>query len=776
MWVAHSAPPKNVAKGPQPYGAHVANVRTGAGQRADEMLSFLVNGTTARYRATLDFAAEYHDLGKLDDGNQRPLQSGRGSKLEWDHIDAGVAHSFAENCSSAAWIIRAHHSPGLASAPDEDFQERGALRGKRHRGAPGSHPIPGFHDAQVNRTDDFLSTYLERHRECSPPPSTPGCGSNIHGLDLRLLLSCLVDADHSDSAMWDCAELAETRTPVDWALLIEHLDAYVSSLGRDVADEKVRLRNALYTKAKEWNCGDDRIFACEANVGLGKTTALVRYLLARMRDEGLRHLFIVAPYTTILRQTANVLRRAWGGLAIKDPVAEHHHRAEFSDISSRQYSALWRAPVTLTSTVQFFETLASSSPRQLRKLHELPGSAIFLDEAHVALPPRLWPQGWRWLRHLTGGWSCRVALASGSMVRFWERPEVISPPEKLPELTPADVASENRSLEKMRVTICSIEESINTGALAARLCGDLNAQNGPVLVILNTVQSAAALAAALARLCDIIEPLAPGETKPLRDRRILQLSTALSPSDRDSILKEIERRSRERASDWVLVATSCVEAGIDLDFQTGYRERCSVASLIQTSGRINRHNRRDGAHLYDFQILPDGLLTHHPAFKTSANIVGRLWSQISAGLLEPAELMTQAMMMELNTKGEVGENGQIAETIQRNEAAGDYPAVAQDFRLIQTDTRTVIVDKEVAARLVRRDKVTPDEILLHSVQLWSDKINKLGLEPMFQTPLSGSEIYCWNAPYDQNLLGIMQGLLPLAEMNRSGILIVENIE
>ena len=40
----------------------------------------------------------------------------------------------------------------------------------------------------------------------------------------------------------------------------------------------------------------------------------------------------------------------------------------------------------MTTAVQFFETLGANHPAQLRKLHELPGSAIFLDEAHAAIP------------------------------------------------------------------------------------------------------------------------------------------------------------------------------------------------------------------------------------------------------------------------------------------------------------------------------------------------------------------------------------------------------
>jgi len=101
----------------------------------------------------------------------------------------------------------------------------------------------------------------------------------------------------------------------------------------------------------------------------------------------LRRLIVVAPYTNILTQTAERLRRA---LVLPDEradevVVEHHHRADFSDRANRELAVLWHAPIVLTTAVSFFETLAGCDPASLRKLHALPGSAVFLDEATSAL-------------------------------------------------------------------------------------------------------------------------------------------------------------------------------------------------------------------------------------------------------------------------------------------------------------------------------------------------------------------------------------------------------
>lgn len=757
MWVAHSAPSNLPGKGPQPYPHHVAGVRHGAGARGKRMLAFIGDAESGRKTDllnALDFAAEFHDLGKLDDDIQNVLAHGRGGRLIWDHMDAGIALAMHERQDVAAWLIRAHHSPGLSSEPDELLGFGfGPLRGRRKRTSE-----QGYHDSQIARTNAYLAQYMNRHYEDCAKSETKTADSMPHGLTLRLLLSCLVDADHSDSAAWDGEQFDESSSSPNWSAVISALDAHVEELGTEGGvSDKNQLRRQFYCKAANSRF-DQRIIACEAGVGLGKTTSVTRHLLNYAKSDQLRHLFIVAPYTNILRQTAKTFRRVLGDMATDDFLCENHHRAEFASVSVRQYSTLWKAPITLTTTVQFFETLASNRPANLRKLHELPGSVIFLDETHAALPATLWPQAWKWLKILTEEWNCRIVLASGSMIRFWEDQKVINPANKLPELTPDGVMTANRANESARVKFETLDRSaLNTTSLCNALESNFERNEGPILCILNTVQSAAMIANEMAKHLDHLDPLGFGISTALPDRKVLHLSTALSSSDRERILQEIEDRNKSGRSDWILVATSCVEAGIDLDFQTGYRERCSVASLIQTSGRINRHGKRTGSVLYDFVIVADNRLSQHPAFKESSEIVKRMWSLIVSPNAEPAELVTRAMQLEIEAAGG------LAEKIVKLENAHDYPAVADEFRIIRSETRTVVVDSHVKERVEKRESVLSSEIMRHSIQLWSDRIKDLGMEPVFP----GSDLYLWNAPYDPMLLGIMKGIIPVI-LSRNG--------
>jgi hypothetical protein len=94
----------------------------------------------------------------------------------------------------------------------------------------------------------------------------------------------------------------------------------------------------------------------------------------------------------------------------------------------RHLTALWRAPIIVTTATAFFETLASNQTSTLRRLHELPGSAILIDEAHAALPAKLLPIAWKWIKTYADKWTCYWLLVSGSLNKFWKIKEISTSP------------------------------------------------------------------------------------------------------------------------------------------------------------------------------------------------------------------------------------------------------------------------------------------------------------------------------------------------------------
>lgn len=684
----------------------------------------------------IEIAATFHDLGKLDAENQSGLRQGRTGRMPWDHIDAGVAHLLASGNRMAAWLVRAHHAPGLPCLA-KHFDPDGLglkLRGRRHEAVERSE-----HLQQIERTDRKLTKYLAEHASAVGAASVSPAKAS-HGLAMRLALSCLVDADYSDTAAFDSSVTPGRPALPRWQDRLHALDAYVEKLGRKGNSTRNDARDDFYRAARDSSISD-AFACCEAPVGLGKTTAITAFLLKSALAKNLRRLFIVAPYTNIIDQTVGVLQKALSlpGENPQEVVVAHHHKADFSGRSDRELAVLWRAPVVVTTSVQFFETLAACDPSGLRKLHELPGSAVFLDEAHAALPTSLWPQNWRWLRELAEKWNCRFVLASGSLAKFWENPQVIDPPTVMSEIMPRALGAAAVHSERDRIRY----ETASLIGSPDELIHRVECEPGPQLLILNTVQSAAVVASKMREA----------------GKDILHVSTALCPADRARAVDQIIRRLARHGDDWMVVATSCLEAGLNLSFRTGFRERFSTANLIQTGGRVNRngeYNDRGAATVFDFILDPVDGITRHPGARDSAEVLKRQFARGDFGRLSPTDLVSTAMIEEL--KGRLT-NDQLSNAEKKK----DYPGAAKYGQLILADTRIVVVDRNLAGRLKAGGQLSFQEILSGSVQIWARKIETLDLKAI----PGRQELYEWQHEYD-DFLGYMAGVLRMRTFLRAG--------
>ncbi len=345
-----------------------------------------------------------------------------------------------------------------------------------------------------------------------------------------------MDADHSDTARHYRDPVANQTPPVlAPEMRLKLLDELVAELGRQRKNERTQLRTEVYRQCREADCSAGLV-ACDSPVGSGKTTAIMAHLLKAAVAKKLRRVFVVLPFTNIIDQSVDVYRRAMvsAGETADDVVVAHHHKAEFDDPAARQYSFLWHAPVVVTTAVQFFETLAARSPASIRKLHQVPGSAIFIDEAHAALPAHLWPQAWKWLLELKQDWNCHIVLGSGSLHRFWELREFVDPPTSLPQIVAPEVRASSAAQEDDRVTYRTREEALDLEGLAKFV----KKVEGPRLLIVNTVQSAAAIARHLAARFG-------GE-------HVEHLSTALTPRDRNATLDLVKLRLRQTGTPFQL--------------------------------------------------------------------------------------------------------------------------------------------------------------------------------------------------------------------------------
>lgn len=713
--LAHSAR-KNYP--PQTYEAHVRGVCERAGKYAAEAECYSVKANGILSTIVRD-SALLHDLGKLEERNQSVLceQSRRRRHLPVDHTDAGSAALQKMGSGCAAMLVYSHHQ-GLPDLSTE-FAARGCS-------------IFRNGNAEVRaETDAALPALLRQHEALFPrkPNKEVQAYDGDPAVFLRMALSCLADADHGDTA----AAFGQTEKAMPELRPQERLaalDHYVSKFGE--TDERSSLRRELYQSCRSAEAHSG-FSVCGSPVGSGKTTAVMAHLLEQACKRNARRIFVVLPYTSIIRQSVDIYRKALvlPGETPEDVVSELHSRADFEDIETRYLTALWRAPIVVTTAVAFFETLSSHNPAALRRLHELPGSLIFVDEAHSALPLRLLPLAWHWMNVLSDEWSCYWVLASGSLVRYWELQPLSGlsmPRPEIAELVRPDLQRELSRYESSRVTFRWREKPIGRKELAEWV----QEAPGPRLLILNTVQSAAVIAADMAAEF--------GQT------HVEHLSTALTPEDSGNTIDRIRRRLADPDdADWTLVATSCVEAGVDFSFRTGFREISSLLSLLQAAGRVNRHGRNTEAVMWSFSLQDDSMLPKNPALDVSAAV---LRSYFQKRLPITPELSTRSMQDEL-----VRDDSCMSAICDfaELEAAQQFRTLAQKFRVIDQKTVLAVPDDSMASAIAE-GRASWQELQRHAVSVRKEKIVLWHLREI------ADGIYQWTLGYD-SFLGYMHGVL-----------------
>jgi CRISPR-associated endonuclease/helicase Cas3 len=233
--------------------------------------------------------------------------------------------------------------------------------------------------------------------------------------------------------------------------------------------------------------------------------------------------------------------------------------------------------------------------------------------------------------------------------------------------------------------------------------------------------------------------------------------------DREATVRRVRERLKSDFKDWVLVATSCVEAGVDFSFRTAFRESCGLVNLLQIAGRVSRSAEYAEADVWDFRHDEQGLLTLHPQFKISRAVLAQLFEE---GRVDPSQC-TEALRRELNSG--LGQTETLAQVILQAEREADYPEVAKLCRLITADTRTVLVNPGLIARFeARKHDQFPSarEVLKHSVQIWSSRLDagKIPVKPIG----FDDELWAWIGAYD-NFLGYMAGMMPLLNAREKGL-------
>lgn len=413
----------------------------------------------------------------------------------------------------------------------------------------------------------------------------PGFPDGLH-LWLRMLFSCLVDADFLDTEAFMAPEQATLRATVaEMAVLQARLDAHLSRFDAAPPTAVNRLRAEVLQQCREQAVLPPGLFSLTVPTGGGKTLASMAFALTHARQHGKRRVIYAIPYTSIIEQTADIYRQIFG-----DSVLEHHSSLDpdRESLKSRLAAENWDMPIVVTTNVQLFESLFAASHSRCRKLHNLIDSVIVLDEAQT-LPPHLLQPILDVMNLLTRHYGVSIVLCTATQ----------------PALT--HVGSFGRSLRGLDKVREIIDAPENLFARMRRveviLPDDFNRRESWDAIAAKVGAGETALAIVNTRKdCRALWQRLPQGT--------LHLSAAMCGAHRAQCIAEIRRRLAMQEPVRV-VATQLVEAGVDVDFPVVWRALSGLDSIAQAAGRCNREGRREQGCVHVFvppEPAPPGLL------------------------------------------------------------------------------------------------------------------------------------------------------------------------
>ena len=490
-----------------------------------------------------------HDIGKCSDEFQKRL---RGGQIV-DHATAG-AYECAKTDIRATWAaccIAGHHG-GLPDFGNPNFDTPDDLTvcGRLKRAMSGGIP---YYKVPIS-----LPKCL--------PPTRYGEDRLADSFMIRMLYSCLVDADYLDTERFMSGGTVERGTGEEIAILLDKLEEYIEPWWSPTNSLNER-RCEILRACIDGGGLDKGLFTLTVPTGGGKTVASMAFALHHAVKHGLNRVIYVIPYTSIIEQTADVFRSIFGA----ENVLEHHSGASYEVAEqgkTTQYRLAratenWDAPIVITTAVQFFESLYSNRPSKCRKLHSMANSVIIFDEAQTLPTEHLRPCVAA-ISALVSNFASTAVLCTATQPMLNDLFRQYAPNKPIRELY-ADTAL---VFEQFRRVTFENAGRLDEDALAARL-----SKLPQVLCIVNSRKAAQ----------EIYARLSP--------EGCYHLSTLMYPEHRRAVLKEIRRRLRN-GEPCRVVSTSLIEAGVDVDFPAVYREMTGLDSILQAAGRCNREGKR----------------------------------------------------------------------------------------------------------------------------------------------------------------------------------------
>lgn len=564
----------------------------------------------------------------------------------------------------------------------------------------------------------------EERYKLDAPPFRPG-KEEFHHLS-RMLFSCLVDADYLDTEAFMNEENARARgCRTSLASLLPVLERYIERLQHGAKKSVVNeIRNEVQVRCRELSDRPKGFFSLTVPTGGGKTLSSLLWAMRHAVRNGMKRIIIAIPYTSIIVQTASILKKIFGEVN----VLEHHsnfNSSEVKDARLRHKIKLatenWDYPIIVTTNVQLFESMFSNRPSDCRKLHNIVNSVIILDEVQT-LPSEFLQPIVDALKAYHGMFGVSALFTTASQPILSGIIEGCNPGasfvgiDRITEIIPEEYALHDRL---RRVDLEIDKESCTYDEIAVRL-----SRHDRVLCIVNTRNDAREIYRRLPQ-----------------DGLTIHLSRMMCPRHISLAIEKIKKAlDDDNAGPVRVVATQLIEAGVDIDFPVVFRQEAGLDSVLQAAGRCNREGKSESATTYVFSFSDGNRL--YGSIKDANE--ARLNMKPVADWFAP-EAMTEYFRQLYCRKDSFDSKGMKSLLYKPSEMC--FERASKDFRLIEDSGKSVVVNYENSQTLIeqlKRDGVSyplMKRIAQYTVNIHERDFRKLLSYGAIEEAVEGTEIY-----------------------------------
>lgn len=552
----------------------------------------------------------------------------------------------------------------------------------------------------------------------------------------RMLFSCLADADYLDTEAF-LDERASTVRGCHASLpsLLPLLEQYLEKLQQSSAISEVnRIRQEVQDCCRNRSCSPKGFYSLTVPTGGGKTLSSLLWAMRHAIRHGMRRIIIAIPYTSIIVQTASILKQILG----ENAVLEHHSHFDPNTIKTSDHrhkaklaTENWDYPIIVTTNVQLFESMFSNRPSDCRKLHNIVNSVIILDEVQTLPTDYLQPiiDALKAYQNMFG---VSVLFTTASQPLLSGTIEGCNPKAQFPaidhitEIIPEDLILHERL---RRVQLEMDEASSTYDDIAARL-----SMHEIVLCIVNTRNDAREIYSRLPQ-----------------EGLTIHLSRMMCPRHVSQAIEKLKRALSEHSEPIIrVVATQLIEAGVDIDFPVVFRQEAGLDSILQAAGRCNREGKLDMATTYVFSIAKEHIL--HGSIKDANN--ARLNMTNVNDWFAP-EAMTE-YFRQLYCRKETFDQKDI-KTLLYKPKEMCFEKASKAFRLIEETGKTVVVNMGDSMELIERiktDGITYSlmrQLSQYCVNIYDRDFQKLKSYGAVEEVIEGIHVVNDRAQYDENI-------------------------